>query len=63
MQTTASHIFAVGDINGEGAFTHTAVNDGEIFWDYCCGDAGPGPCLSASPPTRRSSIRRWAGWA
>ena len=38
MQTTALHIFAVGDINGEGAFTHTSVNDGEIFWDYFSGD-------------------------
>ncbi|HEY51984.1 MAG TPA: mercuric reductase [Caldilineae bacterium] len=38
MQTTAPHIFAVGDINGEGAFTHTSVNDGEIFWDYFSGD-------------------------
>jgi len=38
MQTTVPHIFAVGDINGEGAFTHTSVNDGEIFWDYFCGD-------------------------
>lgn len=34
MQTNVPHIFAVGDINGEGAFTHTAVNDGEIFWDF-----------------------------
>ncbi|MGB2908252.1 MAG: mercuric reductase [Candidatus Aminicenantaceae bacterium] len=38
MQTNVPHIFAVGDINGEGAFTHTSVNDGEIFWDYFCGD-------------------------
>ena len=38
MQTTAPHIFAIGDINGEGAFTHTSVNDGEIFWDYFSGD-------------------------
>ena len=34
MQTSVPNIFAVGDINGEGAFTHTSVNDGEIFWDY-----------------------------
>ena len=34
MQTNVPHIFAVGDINNEGAFTHTSVNDGEIFWDY-----------------------------
>lgn len=38
MQTTTPHIFAVGDINGEGAFTHTSVNDGEIFWDHISGD-------------------------
>ena len=38
MQTSQSHIFAVGDINGEGAFTHTSVNDGEIFWDFYSGD-------------------------
>jgi len=60
MQTTASHIFAVGDINGEGAFTHTAVNDGEIFWDYYCGDAGralsqrfPTYALFIDPPLGR----------
>lgn len=37
MQTNLPHIFAIGDINGEGAFTHTSVNDGEIFWDYYSG--------------------------
>ncbi|MGB1250592.1 MAG: mercuric reductase [Candidatus Promineifilaceae bacterium] len=37
MQTNVPHIFAVGDINGEGAFTHTSVNDGEIFWDFYSG--------------------------
>jgi pyruvate/2-oxoglutarate dehydrogenase complex dihydrolipoamide dehydrogenase (E3) component len=37
MQTSAEHIYAVGDINGEGAFTHTSVNDGEIFWDHYSG--------------------------
>lgn len=34
MQTNVPHIFAVGDINGEGAFTHTSVSDGEIFWEH-----------------------------
>ncbi len=38
MQTSVPHIYAVGDINGEGAFTHTAVNDGEIFWDHFAGE-------------------------
>ena len=33
-QTNVPHIYAVGDVNGQGAFTHTSVNDGEIFWDY-----------------------------
>ena len=37
MQTNVSHIFAVGDVNGEGAFTHTSVNDGEIFYDFYSG--------------------------
>ncbi len=34
MQTSVPHIYAVGDVNGRGAFTHTSVNDGEIFWDH-----------------------------
>lgn len=38
MQTNVPHIFALGDINGEGAFTHTAVNDGEVCWDFISGD-------------------------
>jgi pyruvate/2-oxoglutarate dehydrogenase complex dihydrolipoamide dehydrogenase (E3) component len=33
-QTSTPHIYAIGDINGQGAFTHTSVNDGEIFWDH-----------------------------
>ncbi len=36
-QTNVPHIYAVGDINGEGTFTHTSVNDGEIFWDHYSG--------------------------
>jgi pyruvate/2-oxoglutarate dehydrogenase complex dihydrolipoamide dehydrogenase (E3) component len=38
MQTNVPHIFALGDINGRGAFTHTSVNDGQIFWDYYSGE-------------------------
>jgi len=38
MQTNVPHIYALGDINGEGAFTHTSVNDGEIFWDHFSGE-------------------------
>lgn len=49
MQTSVPHIFAIGDINGEGAFTHTSVNDGEIFWDFYSG--GGSRALSARIPT------------
>lgn len=34
METSVPNIYAVGDINGRGSFTHTSVNDGEIFWDH-----------------------------
>lgn len=34
VQTNQPHIYAIGDVNGKGAFTHTSVNDGEIFWDH-----------------------------
>lgn len=34
VQTNQPHIYAIGDVNGRGAFTHTSVNDGEIFWDH-----------------------------
>ncbi len=36
-QTNVDGVFAVGDVNGHGAFTHTAVNDGEIVLDYLFG--------------------------
>jgi len=38
LRTNQPHIYALGDINGEGAFTHTSVNDGEIFWDQYSGE-------------------------
>ena len=38
LQTNVPHIFALGDINGRGAFTHTSVNDGEIFGDFYSGE-------------------------
>lgn len=37
-QTNVPHIYAVGDVNGRGAFTHTSVNDGETFWDHYTGE-------------------------
>lgn len=36
-RTGVEGVFAVGDVNGEGAFTHTSVNDAEIVLDYLNG--------------------------
>ncbi len=36
-QTSIPHIYALGDVNGKGAFTHTSVNDGQVFWDHYSG--------------------------
>ncbi|MDO1501725.1 mercuric reductase [Winogradskyella maritima] len=33
-RTGVDGVFALGDVNGEGAFTHTSVNDAEIVLDY-----------------------------
>lgn len=35
--TAVDGVFALGDVNGEGAFTHTSVNDAEIALDYLFG--------------------------
>lgn len=39
-RTGVDGVFAVGDVNGEGAFTHTSVNDAEIVIDYLNGKKG-----------------------
>lgn len=31
LQTSAPHIYAVGDVNGGSAFTHTSVHDGQVI--------------------------------
>jgi len=36
-QTSVKNIFAMGDCNGKGAFTHTAYNDHQIVFDYLFG--------------------------
>ena len=33
-RTGVDGVFALGDVNGHGAFTHTSVNDAEIVLDY-----------------------------
>jgi len=30
-RTSVPHIFALGDVNGRGAFTHTSVHDGQVY--------------------------------
>jgi len=37
-RTNVEGVFGVGDVNGKGAFTHTAVNDAEIVLNYLFGD-------------------------
>lgn len=37
LQTNIPHIYALGDVNGKGAFTHTSYNDYEIVADYLFG--------------------------
>ena len=34
--TAVEGVYALGDVNGHGAFTHTSVNDAEIVLDHCC---------------------------
>lgn len=38
-RTNVDGVYAVGDVNGHGAFTHTAVNDAEIVLDHLYGGA------------------------
>jgi pyruvate/2-oxoglutarate dehydrogenase complex dihydrolipoamide dehydrogenase (E3) component len=62
--TSASGIYAVGDVNGRGAFTHTAYQDGEILGDHLAGGgrsvAGRVPtyALFTDPPLGRVGITR-----
>ncbi|MBP2831528.1 FAD-dependent oxidoreductase [Aquimarina sp. U1-2] len=36
-RTSVDGVVALGDVNGEGAFTHTSVNDAEIVLDHLFG--------------------------
>ncbi|HEY7664554.1 MAG TPA: FAD-containing oxidoreductase [Xanthobacteraceae bacterium] len=40
LRTTNPNVWALGDCNGKGAFTHTAYNDYEIVADNLLGNAG-----------------------
>jgi len=36
-RTSVEGVYALGDVNGEGAFTHTSVNDAEVVLDHLFG--------------------------
>lgn len=36
-RTSRPHVYALGDVNGRGAFTHTSVHDGQVFLDHFFG--------------------------
>ena len=62
LRTSVAGIWALGDCNGRGAFTHTAYNDFEIVAANLL-DGERGGSAIASRPTRCTSIRRSAGSA
>lgn len=37
-RTNKRHVYALGDVNGRGAFTHTSVHDGQVFLDHYLGN-------------------------
>lgn len=63
-ETNVKNIFAVGDCNGQGAFTHTAYNDFEIVSDYLNGgtrklsDRFTNYALYIDPPMGRAGLSR-----
>jgi pyruvate/2-oxoglutarate dehydrogenase complex dihydrolipoamide dehydrogenase (E3) component len=62
LKTTVENIYALGDINGRGAFTHTSVNDGQIFinnlkgGDWKISDRIPIHAMFIDPPLARVGI-------
>jgi len=58
-RTNVPHIFALGDVNGKGAFTHTSVHDGQVFLSVLEGggkkisDRIPTYSLFIDPPLAR----------
>lgn len=62
-RTEVEGIFALGDVNGRGAFTHTSVNDAEIVIDHLYGtdtrrilDRIPVYALFTDPPLGRVGL-------
>jgi pyruvate/2-oxoglutarate dehydrogenase complex dihydrolipoamide dehydrogenase (E3) component len=63
LRTSNPHVWALGDCNGKGAFTHTAYNDYEIVADNLLSDAGrkytdrvPVYALYIDPPLGRIGL-------
>ncbi len=58
-RTSVPHIYALGDVNGRGAFTHTSVHDGQVFLDHLDGgtrkisDRTPIHSMFIDPPLAR----------
>ncbi|TVQ37022.1 MAG: mercuric reductase [Spirochaetaceae bacterium] len=58
-RTSVPHIYALGDVNGRGAFTHTSVHDGQVFLDHLWGgsrrisDRTPIHSMFIDPPLAR----------
>jgi pyruvate/2-oxoglutarate dehydrogenase complex dihydrolipoamide dehydrogenase (E3) component len=57
LRTSVAGIWALGDVNGRGAFTHTSYNDYEIVAANLL-DGDRARCRTACPSTRCSPIRR-----
>ncbi len=61
-QTEIDHIYALGDVNGGSAFTHTSVHDGQVFLDHLNGgskkisDRIPIHSMFIDPPLARVGL-------
>ena len=61
-RTSIPHIYALGDVNGRGAFTHTSVDDGQVFLDHLAGgrrkisDRTPIYSMFIDPPLARVGL-------
>ncbi|AGA32040.1 PF00070 family, FAD-dependent NAD(P)-disulfide oxidoreductase [Thioalkalivibrio nitratireducens DSM 14787] len=61
-RTSIPHIYALGDVNGRGAFTHTSVHDGQVFLDHLTGgqrkisDRTPIYSMFIDPPLARVGL-------
>ena len=59
LRTNVPHVFAVGDVNGRGAFTHTSVHDGQVLvsrWQgspWSVNDRVPIHAMFLDPPLAR----------